>query len=115
MRGNGSRITSLSSHSESNPPDVLAARLEVLETRLFETAQALSDLIPKQPPLLTVKDLARTLNVSARTVESLIAAGKIRPLWVAGQRRFHPDAINAYLRSVDGKTPRKVRSGGVRP
>ena len=52
-------------------------------------------------PLLSVKDVARTLQVSERTVETLIGVGHLRPLWVQGQRRFHPDAVDAYLRSCE--------------
>lgn len=54
-------------------------------------------------PLLCVGDVARTLQVSMRTVETLIAAGKLRPLWIRGVRRFHPDAVEAYLRSCERK------------
>lgn len=50
-------------------------------------------------PLLSTDDLATTLNVSKRTVEKIIAEGKIRPLWIRGQRRYHPDTVAAYLRS----------------
>jgi excisionase family DNA binding protein len=49
-------------------------------------------------PLLSVDDLANTLGVSKRTVETIIAEDELRPIWVRGQRRFHPDAVNAYLR-----------------
>ena len=34
-----------------------------------------------------------------------IAAGKIKPLWIQGQRRFHPDNVMAYLRTCE-KQPR---------
>lgn len=65
-------------------------------------------------PLLCVGDVARTLQVSMRTVETLIAAGKLRPLWIRGVRRFHPDAIEAYLRSCEKKRrrTRKKRTSG---
>lgn len=63
-------------------------------------------------PLLCVGDVARTLQVSMRTVETLIAAGKLRPLWIRGVRRFHPDIVIAYMRSCEKKrsTRRRKRS-----
>jgi len=51
-------------------------------------------------PLMSVKDVARTLDVSPRTVETLVADGELRPLWIKGQRRFHPDTIDAYIRAL---------------
>ncbi|MBT8402097.1 MAG: helix-turn-helix domain-containing protein [Rhodothermia bacterium] len=49
--------------------------------------------------LMSVADVAKTLAVSVRTVETIIRNGELRPLWVRGQRRFHPDSIDAYLRT----------------
>lgn len=49
-------------------------------------------------PLLSIEEVAETLNVSKRTTESIVAAGKLQPIWVKGQRRFHPDAVEAYMR-----------------
>ena len=50
-------------------------------------------------PLLSVDDLAKTLSVSKRTVETLIHAGEIQPIWIRGRRVFHPDAVDAFIRS----------------
>ena len=96
-------------HSAPEPSTVAALEREVaalreqlaaLPARLLEAARA--SQMP--PPLLTVKDVGRTLSVSPRTVETLIADGEIVPLWVRGQRRFHPDAVLAY---VDSCTERR--------
>jgi len=51
-------------------------------------------------PLLSVNNLAKTLNVSKRTVEKIIADGEIRPIWIRGQRRFHPETVDAYIRRM---------------
>ena len=80
-------------------PDELASRVAaLLELALREQiGEAISHHNRKllseheaMKPLLSVSDLARTLKVSNRTVETLIAAGKLRPLWIRGVRRFHP-------------------------
>jgi len=48
--------------------------------------------------LWTIGDVATRLNVSNRTVESIIDDGKLTPIWIRGQRRFEPEAVEAYLR-----------------
>jgi excisionase family DNA binding protein len=48
-------------------------------------------------PLLGVKEVARILAVSTRSVNRLVARGDLRPVWVGGVRRFEPAAIRAYL------------------
>lgn len=110
---------SLDTHSEAVPPDVLAARVATLlrpelAAQIAETVRGLYELLlaehAAQKQLLSVADLAKTLNVSRRTVENIIGAGKIRPLWIQGQRRFHPDTVEAYLRRCEdsrgGRPPR---------
>ena len=94
--------------SEHFDPDTfladLEARVESANRRLLKEHTALK-------PLLSVPDVARTLQVSERTVEKLIALGKLRPLWIGGQRRFHPDTIAAYMRSAENQKQRKKRRG----
>ncbi len=54
--------------------------------------------------LLSIRDVARTLSISVRTLETLLAEGKLpSPIWVGGQRRWHPDTIAAFLRSRQTK------------
>lgn len=90
----------------SQKPKSKSPRLEKLKDAFF---QRIAQLIRKEntelleehlsmKPLLSVEDLADTLGVSKRTVETIIAEGKLSPIWVRGQRRFHPDAVDAYLR-----------------
>ena len=93
------------------PIELLEARLETLKAELREELAEIirvqNELLLKQhasmKPLLSVDDLAKTLNVSLRTVETLIKSGQILPLWIKGQRRFHPDAVNAYLHACGRK------------
>ena len=108
----------LHTHSEAVPPDVLTAKLEALKADLKNElgdafrlqAQLLLDEYTGLKPLLDVADVAKTLNVSPRTVEKLIGQGKLRPLWIKGQRRFHPDAVMDYLQTCE-KHPRRRRRG----
>lgn len=51
-------------------------------------------------PLMSIKDVAKTLRVSPRTVEDLLIMNRVlNPIWVGGQRRFFPDDVRAYLHS----------------
>ena len=108
-------------HSEAIPPDVLAAKLETLKAELKDElgeafriqARLLLDEYTGLKPLMSVVEVAKTLNVSARTIENLIGQGKLRPLWVKGQRGFHPDAVMAYLRTCEQK-PRSRKRREVR-
>ena len=56
-------------------------------------------------PLLTEADVLRTLGVGRSTFIQKIQP-KLPPLWIAGQKRWHPDAVDAYLRSISGKRKR---------
>ena len=107
-------------HSEAFPPDVLAARVATLlrpelAAHITETVRTLNELLlaehASMKPLLSVADLAKTLKVSPRTAEKIIATGKIRPLWIEGQRRFHPDTVDAYLRTCEKPRRRSPRRG----
>ena len=84
--------------------------VEELATHL---AAKLKEELPHQPesePLLDVGAVARRLNVSKRTVETLIAEGELTPIWVRGQRRFTTDAIDSYIRSNVGQSARGGRT-----
>jgi excisionase family DNA binding protein len=48
--------------------------------------------------LMSIDDVADVLGVSRRTMEDIVASGDLDPIWIKGQRRFHPDAVDAYLR-----------------
>jgi excisionase family DNA binding protein len=54
-------------------------------------------------PLWSIGDVATRLDVSKRTVEKMIDAGEITPIWVREQRRFEPEVIDAYLRRNVGE------------
>jgi len=100
----------------SDAPD-LAAQLEALRADL---CRELAEVIETQnerlllrhaalKPLMRVRDVARTLGVSERTVETLVASGKLQPLWIKGQRRFHPDTVEAFIRAGERRARRRTR------
>lgn len=49
--------------------------------------------------LMSIDDVAEVLDVSRRTTEDIVATGELDPIWIRGQRRFHPDAVEAYVRN----------------
>lgn len=59
--------------------------------------------------LLTTREVADRLGVSARTLQRIVSGGGLRPVKVGGQNRFHPDTVDAYVRSQV-----KRSRGGVR-
>ena len=81
----------------------VAALAESLGLHLEERLAELLDerLTPAgPPPLLDVNDVAARLKVSARTVERIVNAGHLRPIWIEGQRRFTSAAVEAYLKAA---------------
>ena len=85
----------------SQPERVAGNAVEVLTAKLQEIRSLLvaSD---KAPPdqLLDIKDVARLLKVSVRTVETLIASGDLVPMRIQSARRFSREAVDAYLRTT---------------
>lgn len=63
-----------------------------------ENAKLLSEHRQMQP-LMSLTEVAEVLGVSKRTVEDIISSGNLEPIWVRGQRRFHPQSVAAYMRS----------------
>jgi excisionase family DNA binding protein len=50
-------------------------------------------------PLLTIRDAARILAVSPRTITRLIAAGKMRHTRIGRQIRLDEQAVQDYLKA----------------
>lgn len=95
-------------HGEALPPDVLQAKLDALREDLRselarvveEQNEALLRRHQALKPLLSIRDVAKTLGVSERTAETMLAGGELPPpLWIGKQRRWHPDSIAALIRS----------------
>ena len=86
-----------------------AVREVLVETLRDEREELFFDQEMSQP-LMSAKCVARKLAVSLRTVEKVVALGELVPIWIEGQRRFHPDVVDAYIRSCDSKPP-QIQNG----
>ena len=91
----------------------LAAQIETFRRELAEIVEVQNGQLLRRyaalKPLMHVKDVARTLGVSERTVETLIATGNLQPLWIKGQRRFHPGAVDAFICASERKSRHRGR------
>ena len=103
------------------PPQAPPMELDPAEERLRRIAydaarRAVRDELDERgllqggpEPLLDVKAVARYLGVSARTVETLIAASDLVPIRIGSARRFTREAVDAFLRSRAGQKYRRRR------
>ncbi|WP_158225270.1 helix-turn-helix domain-containing protein [Rubrivirga sp. SAORIC476] len=87
---------------DTPPPDALAD-LEALFRRAVREELAAARDRPSigEPPLYDLAGAAARLNVSERTVESLVATGEIPVVRIGtgrGVRRFEPSALQAFIR-----------------
>ena len=57
--------------------------------------------------LLTYADVAATLNSSHRTVQRLVAAGRLPAIRIGGTVRFDPDDVTALIQGT--RTPQHPR------
>ena len=58
-------------------------------------------LPPAVEPLLTKRGVSHYLGVSERSVDRLVAAGKLPAYQVGGHRRFRLDDLEAFLRASE--------------
>lgn len=92
--------------STDTPPaaaDLAALKADLAEVRalLLALPETLAGGPRPAPPLLDLAGAARRLNVSERTVESLVAVGELAVIRIGtgrGVRRFDPDAVDALIR-----------------
>lgn len=78
----------------------LLSLVRELTERVARCFDALAAREAEPQPLLTKQDVADRLLISPRTVETLMAEGKLTPIKVRGQIRFTPEAVDAYVRSA---------------
>jgi excisionase family DNA binding protein len=98
-------------HDEAMPPGAVEALRRLLRDELPGVVREAvrNELAGHAPPddgLLTKKQVARRLNVSERTVDTLAAEGSLRKVKVRGAVRFAPDAVDAYIRRQAGEGAR---------
>jgi excisionase family DNA binding protein len=94
-----------STEDESNSPTRSEDRIQELEQRTrnlegqVETLrQRLEEAEGSPESRWTPEQVADYLNISERTLDRIIDRGHLNPLWVGKQRRFTPEAIEAYIR-----------------
>ena len=103
-----STVNEAPNRAPSAPPEELSPEtLEYIQAQidrmLQERLEASRKSSATQPSLWTVQQAADYLNISKRTFEKEINAGRIRPIWIRNQRRFHPDSVEAYVRECARK------------
>ena len=85
---------------KNNTPDAAAPHWCRVLDRLEALNEKIDQLCAERDPdrLLTREEAAERLQVSVRTLDTLRAAGEIRAVKVKRRVRFHPDAVDAYIR-----------------
>ena len=81
---------------------MLAEQLELLEERLAERITAVVQsqvMAPTAPILLTLQEVAERLRVAPRTVQRMVAAGRLpAPVTISpGRSRWLRSSIDAFL------------------
>ena len=81
----------------------------VLTSNLIEAVRAelQSGRIDRQQ-LLTSKQVANLLNLSKRTVETLVAEGYLSSVKIRGSRRFTPQSIQQFIDSCESDKSAEV-------
>lgn len=76
----------------------VAAHIKAEIVSVFEERLA----APAEPrPFLSIKDITALLNVSRKTAEKVVRDSTFpRPIMVRSQRRWSPEAVEAYLRRL---------------
>jgi excisionase family DNA binding protein len=84
-------------------------------TALYAVAMPVNDPDMSVPLLVTKREAARLLSVSMRTVERLIAAGRLPVVHVEGASRIRVDDLRTYVDRLTAELPtaggRKAASG----
>jgi len=89
---------SSSSTSSDDRIKELERRTRDLENKIEDLQDRLQDRTTVPEGYWSPEQVANYLSVSKRTVERIIDAGMLNPLWIRSQRRFKPEAIRAYVR-----------------
>lgn len=73
-------------------------KADVAEVRA--AVEELNSAPPKNDSLMTVTDAASYLNISVRTLETLIADEALVPIRIRARRLFLKEGLDAYIRSL---------------
>ena len=86
------------------PEEAAPPTLADIKAAAFEgTKEALEVHSAVQPAVYNSRQAATYLNVSARTLDSLVSAGKLRPLYIGRKRLFSVAQLDAFLRQAVGR------------
>ena len=101
--GEGTTSTSIFNEASEEGPKALKEELQSYIDSQIESAihEARQNWAPK-PPLWTIDQVADYLQISVRTVEKEISAGRISTVMARGQRRFEEKHIDKYVRRNTG-------------
>ena len=62
--------------------------------------EEIEDLVTRGPKLLRVPEVADTLSVSVRTVETLISEQRLRPVRIRNCRRIPAEQVEALIQEA---------------
>ena len=74
-------------------------RLDAKIQAMNERIKTLQGGSPSDPTLLTRAETAEKLQISVRMLDTLEAAGEIQAIRIGRSVRYHPDTIEAFIRS----------------
>jgi excisionase family DNA binding protein len=80
----------------------LAGTISELVGELVAAAVEQQTGAPDASPWLSVPEAAGYLRASERTVQRLVARGRIRSTSVGRRRLLHRDELDAYMQSTEG-------------
>ena len=86
--------------SRDGPPPLSPETAEQFMHRFRQAVrEEVGDLMVRQPRLLRIAEVASLLDVSQRTVETLIAEGRLRPVRIRpGLRRVSVAQLDEFIR-----------------
>ena len=92
--------------SRLTPTDNLDALRKMLASTVREAVRLELNTLEEKirsEALLTKTKTADQLNVSERTVDTLIASGELQPVRIRGCVRVHPKTLQAFIRRHAGE------------
>ena len=110
VAGGGGAIGGATGASE---PDVLAARLAAVETKLDALLGAVTGLRMGALELMTVREVCEVLKLGRTRVNELIQTGALGMWTLGGERRITRAGLDAYIRTAAAQGTGTVRRGAA--
>lgn len=83
-------------------------------TRRVAKIRAMSATI-EQPQFLTLREVAKTIQVSRTTAYTLVKQGRLPSVRIGGQIRFPRSAFEAWLADREDEAMERVKARGLAP